>query len=326
MGRSLLDNIPPDEAAWIILHECLGHLLRGHCAAAELYPDTSAAKLNLAQDLEVESWEWPSGPAQRPSAAFRGVHPSDFGLPVGETWEWYLHRLPDEHPVYAQINCGSGAHGRDQEWELGPDGAPVMPGSAYERAIRKAAAEKIREAAKERGDVPAGLEVWANVELAPPKVDWRQTLRTHAAQLIAAGVVDQIGSPRERYGILQPRWAAPRPKISIVADTSGSMSGEGGEVLRACVDICAAYGAVNVCWVDTEPQWQTVRSRSELRPVGGGGTDLCSAIEQARERRSEVIVIVTDCETPWPEPCSRSLVLAIGGGKPPEGWRVIKCQ
>lgn len=316
-----LEKWSAQEAAWVVLHECLGHLVRGHSTAPDLYPDESPERLNIAMDLEIESWEWANGPAERPSGVMAGLHPSKFNLPVGETWQWYLERLPES--TKSQQNCGSGAHGRDEPWELGAQDAPVKPGSAREKAIKKMAAQKIAEAAKERGDVPAGLEVWANTELEPPRVDWRSALRSHMARQLAAGCVDMLGPARERRGLLMPRWRKPKPSISIVADTSGSMSGEGGKVLGACVDVCSLFGQIEVCWVDAEPKWQTARNKGDLRPVGGGGTDLRPAIQEARQKKPDSIIIITDCETPWPESCNRSVVLAVSGGNPPPTWRTI---
>jgi predicted metal-dependent peptidase len=316
-----LDNWSVEESAWVVLHECLGHLVRGHGLAAERYPKETPERLNIAQDLEIESWEWESGPAVRPSGKFAGLHPSKFNLPVGEVWEWYLENLPKG--AASPQNCGSGAHGRPEEWELGAEGAPVQPGSAREKAIKQLAAEKIAMASKERGDVPAGLAVWANATLEPPHVDWRQALRSCIARQLAAGCVDMIGPARERRGLLMPRWRTPKPRIAIVADTSGSMSGEGGVVLGACVDICRTFGQIEVCWVDAETTWQTVRCRQDLRPIGGGGTDLRPAINEARKKKSDSIIIITDCETPWPEPCNRSVILATSGGNPPQNWRTI---
>lgn len=313
-------NVP--ELSWVILHEALGHLVRGHCKAIELHPDVSSYDLNVAQDLEIESWEWTGAP-ERPSGENEGLHPSQFNLPVGKVWQWYLENMP-KSAKQSGVDCGSGAHGEARDWELGERNAPVTPGSPQERLIKKATAEAIKKASK-AGDVPAGMAVWADVELTPPQIDWRRALRTKVNGIISAGVVDMIGPSREKKGVMVPRWRKPRPRIALVADTSGSMSGEGGNVLGSAVSLCRKFGAIDVVWIDDEPILQrSVRSSSDLKPVGGGGTDLIPAINLCREENYDSVVIITDCETPWPEASkSNEIVLATSGGKPPQNWRYI---
>lgn len=302
--------------AWLLLHEVGGHLVRGHCSACSSHQE-DAERINLAQDLEIESWEWDG--ADRIAA---GAHPSALGLPVGETWQWYLERLP--HSTQSAMDCGSGAHGRSRPWE---QGARADVNKPLIRAAQQAAAKAI--SAQAPGTVPLGLAVWAKSILSPPPVDWRSQLRCELSARLAAGLGDMIGPARERRGVLEPRWRKPQPRIAIIADTSGSMESEGGVVLGACVDIIRIAGACDVCWADVEPVWQrSVRSRRELAPRGGGGTDLRPAILAARHGRYDCTVVISDGYTPWPATAAHNEIVFItsGGTAPPPHWRSIQCQ
>lgn len=309
--------VDAEQMAWLLLHEVGGHLVRGHHAACELSEDPQ--RLNVAMDLEIESWEW-RGLQRLPG----GAHPTNHGLPVGETWQWYWDHMGSAHQSYKQLDCGSGAHGHARPWEIHKAredlNAPLI------RAAQIATASAIAKAPP--GSVPAGLSVWADATLAPPPVNWREQLRCVLAAHVACGATDMTGPAKERRGVLVRLWRSLRPKVAVIADTSGSMRSEGGTVIGACVDIVRTVGDCDICWVDTEPTWQRgVRSRAEMRPVGGGGTNFISAIEQARERRYDATLIITDGECSWPasaEP-NESVLLTTGGVVPPPQWRLI-CQ
>lgn len=303
--------------AWLLLHEVGGHLVRGHCEAVERYPEERPERLNIAQDLEIESWEWDG--AERIEA---GLHPSRLGLPIGETWRWYLERLPAS--VASIMDCGSGAHGHARPWE---NGARQGMNKPLIRAAQLATAKAI--AARDAGSVPKGLAIWADTTLAAPPIDWRAQLRCDLAANFAAGIGDMVGPPRERRGLLEARWRKPRQRIAIVADTSGSMENECGTVLGACVEIIRVFGECDVCWIDVDPIWQHgVRSQADLAPRGGGGTDLRPAILAARSQRYDCTVIISDGYTPWPKaPSAKELVILTKGGEaPPNQWRTIECQ
>ena len=309
-----LEKLHVDEVAWDILHEVGGHLLRGH---GNIVTDDHE-RFNIAGDLEIESWEWP-GPAKW----YPGCeHPDNYQLPVGETWRYYYEKLPKE--VGRKRDCGSCAGGDQREWELGPDepGA-VNPNSTKIKLLRDKTAKEI--ARHSQGKVPAGLVVWADQQIESTKVRWDQWLRTKLSNMVSCGVVDLIGPSKEKFGTLSPRWRSYKKRIAVVADTSGSMNEHAGKVLGAVFDLAKRYGEAHVCWVDTEISWQKVSSSTKARPIGGGGTDLRPAILDARKQKFDAIVIVTDCETPWPEPCENSLVLALSG-QPPTNWRSINVQ
>lgn len=101
------------------------------------------------------------------------------------------------------------------------------------------------------------------------------------------------------------------PKVAIVVDTSGSIS---NDVLQAALaeimGITRAVGnsrglEVIACDSVAYPAIR-VRTATDVRKLklpGGGGTDMRNGIQAALETkpRPDVIVVVTDGYTPWPE-------------------------
>jgi predicted metal-dependent peptidase len=70
---------------------------------------------------------------------------------------------------------------------------------------------------------------------------------------------------------------------------------------------------------------QRVAQVEELSLVGGGGTDMRVGIDAAlaQPRRPDVIVVLTDGDTPWPDgpPAARVIAGLIGAAAPePPPW------
>lgn len=307
-------SAPVSHIAWIWLHEVLGHLVQRHGHYVREH-GLDPQRANIAQDLAIESWEWQGGRASRPPG---GLHPRQYGWETGLAWQAYYDMLSEQSSQGSggSPDCGSGSTGQAAPWELAPDSE--APSEAEQRAI---AAEVAQGIAAARGDTPAGLRVWAEAVLAPPRPDWRRRI-TAVVFAMRAGYEDQAGAAREKRGILYRRWVEPAPRVAIVADTSGSMHGHGGAVLGAVRDVLRIAGEADVCWVDTTPQWRRYRSGAKIEAVGGGGTDLRPALAQAAKKRYDIVVVITDCDTPWPTaPMRNAIVVTCGPHTPPPGWR-----
>ena len=64
--------------------------------------------------------------------------------------------------------------------------------------------------------------------------------------------------------------------------------------------------------------------------LGGGGTDLRVGLAALTRERVDVVVVVTDGDTPWPEtaPVSPVIVVLVGAGTavPPAWARVVRAS
>lgn len=324
------------QTAGVLLHE-VGHLLRDHAGRAGQLPSpVHRLAWNLAGDAEINddliaaAVPLPGGP----------VTPEALGCPDGELAETYyaslsvLPNLPDDGG--AGCGSGSGFPAAPGELPAGVDagaGAGAALDAAEADLVRRRVAQAVKDATSGagRGSVPAGMDRWASGVLAPPVIGWARLLRS----AIRRGLADQAGridytyrrpSRRQVPGIVRPAMRAPRVRVSVVVDTSGSMSqadldaamSEIGGVLRSAgVD---REGLRLVCCDAAAIRSVKVRSPGTVRLVGGGGTDMRVGIEAAEAERPgpDVVIVLTDGDTPWPDhPGRAGLVCGIIARRPP---------
>jgi predicted metal-dependent peptidase len=217
--------------------------------------------------------------------------------------------------------------------------AKVEAVSEADKAIlRRRVAEAIKSSTS-AGSVPGALKAWAEAELAPPKVDWRKALAALVRSALAdkAGAVDYTyNRPSRRYwgmrrifgnAPIMPALRAPTPTVKGVLDVSGSMSGGPAESARAeIVGICKAMGApVEFVSCDTKVVARArVSGKKDIAKLGdtGGGTSLTVGIKALEKTKPDIIVVLTDGYTDWPERGStRAKVIAAitpGGRKAPD--------
>lgn len=339
VGESRWDS--PTVAA-VLLHE-VGHLLRDHAARADaLASPRHYLAWNLAGDAEINDDLLAAG-VPLPEGV---VTPAALGCEDGDLAEAYYavlvpppgaaDRLPDD----GGDGCGSGSGCPSAAGELPagvglPDGSaePISPAEGDFVRRRVALDVQSVEQAKGRGSVPAGLSRWASTVLAPPTVAWDRLLRAAVRRAVAerAGRVDYTysrPSRRQLPKIVKPAMRAPSVIVSIVVDTSGSMS-QGdldaamGEVTGVLRSSGVAREHVRLLSCDAAATTaQRVRSAGSVTLAGGGGTDMrvgISAAEQARPA-PHVIVVLTDGDTPWPETPTRArLVCAVISARQPHG-------
>lgn len=186
--------------------------------------------------------------------------------------------------------------------------APEGEGGPLLEAIRREVAQRILEAAKQRGDVPGDLIRFAEAALTP-KVPWETLLRALVSQALAPvrGPVHRTYAVLHRrtpfLGAILPGGRDGLPRIALVVDTSGSMGDrELEQALAEVRRILALVGTLTVYSVDAAVQAvQTVRDVRQVRLKGGGGTDMRVGIEEALKGRPDLIVVYTDGHTPWPK-------------------------
>ncbi|WP_128433896.1 vWA domain-containing protein [Streptomyces cyaneus] len=315
-----VERTPVEELAGVWVHE-VSHLLRDHHGRGDrvarergLTGPGERLRMNIAADCEINDDVYGDGLA-RPEGA---VVPASLMLPEGELMEDYLRqfRLGPRMQDLAWLDCGSGADGLEREWDLGADGAHGL--SAQERdAVRFRVAQGITG---RPGHAPDGWRRWAEEAFHPPQ-PWRELLGAavrSAASGPGAGEDYTYGRPSRRStsvpGAVLPSLRRTPPRVSVVIDTSGSVSdAELGSALLEVAAISRAVGGrrdlVSVVPCDAEAQGVHRLCRAEgIALVGGGGTDLRAGFARAlRARpRPDVIVALTDGQTPWPStrpPC-----------------------
>ncbi|QEV16485.1 vWA domain-containing protein [Streptomyces alboniger] len=314
VSPAFVDRTPVEELAGVWVHE-VSHLLRDHHGRAdrvarERGPSGPGERLrmNIAADLEINDDVFGDG-LVRPEGV---VVPQSLGLPAGALMEEYLSwfRLGPRTQHLAWLDCGSGADGLAREWELGSKGAHGL--SEQERdAVRFRVARGITG---RPGSAPEGWRRWAEKVFHPPQ-PWRELLGAalrSAASGPGAGEDYTYGRPARRSagvpGVVLPSLRRRPPRVSVVIDTSGSVSDtELGSALLEVAAISRAVGGrrdlVSVLPCDAAARLVHPLCRGEGIPLmGGGGTDLRTGFARALRSnpRPDVIVVLTDGQTPWP--------------------------
>ncbi|MGW6817417.1 vWA domain-containing protein [Streptomyces sp. NPDC055005] len=324
VSPSFVSRTPLEELAGVWVHE-VSHLLRDHHERGARYAREHGEegpgqrlRRNVAADFEINDDIYGDG-LPMPAGA---VLPATLGLPDGLLMEEYLRRfsMAGPTPRLAWLDCGSGADGYARPWELGPEGSHGLS-----RQQRDAVRFRVAEAITGRpGDAPEGWRRWADEAFHPPQ-PWRQLLGAAlraAAGAPGSGEDHSYRRPSRRSagvpGIVLPSLRRMPPRVCVVIDTSGSVSdAELGGALLEVAAISRAVGGrrdlVSVISCDAAAGIAVPLCRAEnLELIGGGGTDLRSGFARAlRSRpRPDVIVALTDGQTPWPsaQPSCRTVV------------------
>ena len=318
------------QAGAVLLHE-VGHVLREHAERADAVDSPVHRKMwNYAADAEINDDLIAAG-AGLPEGV---ITPAGIGCDDGHAAEVYYRHLvppgtppPDSHHDADpgdgdgdddDYGCGSGAGDAAVPGEL-PAAADVGSGKGMSAAaadlvkvaVARAVQQEMQRGGAGRGTMPAGLARWAAHQLAPAVVPWPKVLRA----AVRRAVEDQQGQvhhswrrPNRRApkGVLLPTLRAPKIAVDLIFDTSMSMGDD---------DLAAAYSETRavlrrtgatvrmLCCDAAATAPRPVRSLSDVKLVGGGGTDLRVGIDAALSARpaGNVIVAFTDGGTPWPE-------------------------
>jgi predicted metal-dependent peptidase len=333
-NESWMETHSVEQNAALLIHE-VSHLLRDHEARKKAAAVTdprlwnTAADCEINDDLAAEGLPLPNDPPQ----------PGKYGLPTGEAAEFYYKQL--HKPAAASDpgqDCGSGAHGDRRPWELPPEdttpgGTPGVDAVKAE-LVRRDVARRIMDISGVSGDVSLGWRRWAHGVMTP-KVDYmamiRRTVRTALRESTLGRYDRTYRRPHRRqacYGeFIMPSFHQPRPRPGFLIDTSSSMQNE--QLSRAVTELAsltrqlgyASEVVVACCDADVHGM-KTVFSAAQLQVYGGGGTDLSKGLEWFVQRKNgpiDLLVVVTDCETPWPEqaPPFPVITIRVGDGLPP---------
>jgi predicted metal-dependent peptidase len=342
-NESWLATHSVEENAAVLIHE-VSHLLRDHEGRRKAAAATSARTWNTAGDCEInddlvaEGLALPGDPPQ----------PTKYDMEVGQSAEVYYHRLfqpsrgaGDDDAAARTVacpDCGSGAHGEKRPWELPDDaessgGAPGID-AVKAQLVRREVARRIQDTSSFPGDVPIGWRRWAHGVLTP-QVDYmamiRHTVRTALRDCTVGRYDRTYRRPYRRQGcygdFIMPTFFQPRPKPGFLIDTSSSM--QDTQLSRAVAELGGltrqlgyASEVVVACCDAAVHDARRVFSAAQLQLLGGGGTDMGIGLQWFVDRRSDpvdLVIVVTDCHTPWPleAPPFPVITIRVGDGELP---------
>ncbi|MBX4167622.1 hypothetical protein HBA53_03465 [Rhodococcus pyridinivorans] len=315
---------PVEELASVLVHQ-VSHVLRDHHGRSDRYARAhdlggraDRLRMNIAADAEINDDAFGDG-LPLPDDA---VLPSTLQLPAGQLMEDYLQQfgLGPCTDRLAWLDCGSGADGLSREWEWGPEGANALSDEQRD-AVRFRVAHSI---IGQPGSASRGWQRWAEEALHPTQ-PWRTLLGAairSATSASGAGDDYTYRRPARRSaavpGAVLPSLRRTPPRVGVIVDTSGSVSdADLGSALLEVAAIARAVGGrrdlVTVLSCDAAARIVHPLCQAEDIPlVGGGGTDLRAGFARMLRLRPrpDVMVVLTDGETPWPSsrPGCRTIV------------------
>jgi predicted metal-dependent peptidase len=341
-NRTWLATHTVEQNASLLIHE-VSHLVRDHEARRKAASATDHRRWNTAGDCEINDDLQAEGlplPGDPPL-------PGKYGLPSGDNAERYYTELgarpqsgrptTSDDSRQSSGDCGSGAHGERRFWEQPLDhDADGMPGVDRIKAdmVRREVARLIDEKSPYDGDVPLSWRRWARATLAP-KIDYLATIRHVVRRALRDATVGRYDRSYRRphrrqaaYGeFLMPSFYQPRPRPGFLIDTSGSMGDS--QLTRAVSELAGltrqlGYGAdvVVACCDAAVHETKRAFTSSRIELVGGGGTDLRVGLRAFTDRFAgaiDLLVVVSDCRTPWPDeaPPFPVITICVGDGTPP---------
>jgi predicted metal-dependent peptidase len=200
--------------------------------------------------------------------------------------------------------------------------------------VRREVARRIDEKSLYSTDVSSAWRRWARATLAP-KVDYMTTIRHAVRRALRDSTLGRYDRTYRRphrrqacYGeFILASFYQPRPRPGFLIDTSSSM--DNSQLARAVTELGGltrqlGYGAdvVVACCDAAVQNVRKVFSVAQVELYGGGSTDIGLGIHAFIERKIDpidLLVIVSDCRTPWPAkvPPFPVITIRVGDGLPP---------
>lgn len=264
----------------------------------------------------------------------------DLGFKI---WQWALidhtYRGMTAEQIYSLREQERGKKGRSSggadtqtQGGLGGDLRPV-PVATPEQAARidheiSKVIARASAIAREHGAMPGALEAAIGATYEDP-VPWEQVLVDY---MIACIGQDENWSKRNRRytdAILPSHKSSGMDELTIVADSSGSMFSRAifERVAVAVNHIVTVVKpmVVRVVWADDTDcsNIDVFEDGAEvvLHPKGGGGTDMRKPLKFVEQFDPEVVLLLTDCYTDWPEaPTPFPLIIGATTGAPCPDW------
>lgn len=243
-----------------------------------------------------------------------------------------LSRKEKDQPSKPGQGQGSGSAAGGQDWlhgDLLPSPAAADPAS--QAAAEQKAKQRVAAAAtmaRMAGKLTGELERMVG-EFLEPKVHWTDVLREFMTRIVKAR--DNWSRKNRRFAslYLPTRHSVEMGPICFIPDTSGSMFGDDMEKICSEMAHCAQQTRpenIRVVWTDAAVKGEQVFSPAEfsyaaLKPVGGGGTNLAVGLKHVEQYDPQVVVMLTDCHSPWPDtPCPFPVICISTTKAPCPDW------
>lgn len=305
LNPKALAELDVEELMMIIAHETLHFLLKHAVRRGSRNPDL----WNGACDYAINGMLIKAG-FKMPR--FGGLYdPKYDGMSAEQIYEAMREDADNQG---GSSGAGDGNRDGDGAPSWGSDiEYPDALGDPGERErISRRATEALTQAvtlARAAGKLPADLEALVD-EVLDPAVPWEDLLRDYMTRTCADDESWMHRNRRFSDIYLPSRRSVRMGPIVFVPDTSGSMWC--GDTLQTiCSEIAHCQQQLNpesirVVWADTRVAGEQVFdgddfSFDQLKPQGGGGTDMRVPLAYVEQFEPQIVILYTDGETPWPD-------------------------
>jgi predicted metal-dependent peptidase len=301
---AFIENLDIPTAKFVIIHELMHIILkhglrRGSRDQGKWNAACDYAINIMLKDLGFSVWKWAL------------IDPRYRGMTAEQIYALREQQSDKQEKGQGQ---GQGQGGKPEPGQggLGGDLQPVPAitseqAAAIDHEISKTIA-RATAIAKQHGVMPGTLEAVVSAGYEEP-VPWEQVLIDYMTACIAQ---DENWSRRNRRysGVILPsRRSNGMDELTIVADSSGSMfTRKIFERVAVAVNHIVTVikpMVVRVVWADDIgcANIDVFEDGDEvvLHPKGGGGTDMRKPLVFTEQYDPEVVLLLTDGYTPWPE-------------------------
>lgn len=276
-----------------VLHLCLAHLPRGKNLDRKLS--------NIAQDIALNQYI----PSRLRGADW--LMPETYGLPKGQSYEFYYLELLNDPKKNSKAQSGSGQttdnHSSVTEFTGEDDGVmseafgsglpPDIAQSVINEAIKKTAG------AVGRGNIPLPvLSALNEQEKRKAQVKWGSLLKNFLGKTLSKDYQDTRNKPNRRMGFSAPgKKRLEQPKVIIAVDNSGSMrASDISLVMQEAKQILKDLSErTEVLYFDVViAHKETLSKISEVKRYANGGTDFNCVVKHANSQRADLLIMLTD--------------------------------
>jgi predicted metal-dependent peptidase len=270
INPEFFESLTPKKRVAILKHEC-EHIMRDHIGRAkeispEIFEKDKDVESNILNSMKHKAVNISMDCAingTMKNLPQEGVFPSIFGLPNGETTEWYLDKLKDNDKMKNLMKFD----GHDIWAES--DGDKEIIKEKIRQAMNKAA-NKTRAAGMMTGE----QELLVAAMNQSSKINWRQQLRRFIANSMEVKIESSRKKRNRRYGIKIPGYVKTEElHIGVAIDTSGSVSSEALSQFMKEIEQIAKHAKVTVVEADSEVKNSYIfKPKKEYSISGRGGT------------------------------------------------------
>jgi len=222
----------------------------------------------------------------------------------GMSWEQIYPILEEMDKKAGGEGSPNGEQGGMSDDVIKPENIAPEAVAEIERQIQQRVAQAA-SLARGQGKLPRDIERLVDGVLNPP-LPWQQVLQEYATQVTHNSESWARRDRRHQAIYLPSRHDEAMGELVLIGDTSGSMQGVFAQV---AVEIGAIAEFVRperirIIWADdTDCAFEQVFEPGDeiaIKPRGGGGTDMRKPLKYVEQFDPIVVVLVTDCHSPWP--------------------------